>query len=395
MCGAAADRSAAHQYTGPLPVVDLDMCTDHDSGRWVRTPGGTSGCGRCSTKRCGRIPSARQSYLNQACADDPALHSELQRLLDAHEKAGSFLERPVELLPPPALADDDFSGTERFTVLRRLGAGGMGVVYEVQDLARAEVVALKTLRHATPAGVYRLKQEFRSLAGVAHPNVVCLYELVVEDARCFFTMELVKGVNFVEYVRGGPRTSLSIERLTSALRQLVDGVSALHRLGKLHRDIKPSNVLVTPEGRVVILDFGLITELFPDNFGGAEHIIGGTPAYVSPEESSGMPPSEAGDWYGVGATLYEALTGEIPFRGPLIEVLLRKRERDPPPPSELAAGCARRSQLDLHGVDVSRSGAAIVRSRRAQRTWLRPGGCVRARRSGGAARGCAVRWPHT
>ena len=280
-------------------------------------------------------PSARQSYLNQACADDPALRPEVQRLLDAHEKASSFLERPVELLAPPTLADDDFSGTERFTVLRRLGAGGMGVVYEVQDLARAEIVALKTLRHATPAGVYRLKQEFRSLADVAHPNVVCLYELVVEDARCFFTMELVKGVNFVEYVRGGPGTSLSIDRLTSALRQLVDGVSALHRLGKLHRDIKPSNVLVTPEGRVVILDFGLITELFPDNFGGAEHIIGGTPAYVSPEESSGMPPSEAGDWYGVGATLYEALTGEIPFRGPLIEVLLRKRECDPPPPSEL------------------------------------------------------------
>jgi eukaryotic-like serine/threonine-protein kinase len=280
-------------------------------------------------------PSARESYLNQECAEDPELHPELLRLLAAHQKASSFLERPVELLPPPAIADDDFSGTDRFTVLRRLGSGGMGVVYEVQDRARAEIVALKTLRQATPAGVYRLKQEFRSLAGVTHPNVVCLYELVVEDAGCYFTMELVKGVNFVEYVRGIARSSLSIDRLTFALRQLVDGVSALHRLGKLHRDIKPSNVLVTPEGRVVILDFGLITELFPDNLGGAEHIIGGTPAYVSPEEGSGMPSSEAGDWYGVGATLYEALTGEIPFRGPPIDVLLRKREHDPPSPSEL------------------------------------------------------------
>ena len=84
---------------------------------------------------------------------------------------------------------------------------------------------------------------------MAHPNVVCLYELIVEDARCFFTMELVKGVNFVEHVEGSARTSRwSIDRLTSALRQLVDGVSALHRLGKLHRDIKPSNVLVTPSG---------------------------------------------------------------------------------------------------------------------------------------------------
>ena len=259
-----------------------------------------------------RDPSARESYLNEACADDPALQSQVQRLLDAHQKASFFLEQPVGLLALPVCADDDFSGTERFRVLRRVGAGGMGVVYEVQDLARGEIVALKTLRHINPAGIYRLKHEFRSLAGVAHPNVVCLYELVVEDTCCFFTMELVRGVTFVEYVRGDPRNALSIERLKLALRQLVEGVSALHRLGKLHRDIKPSNVLVTREGRVVILDFGLITELFPDHLGSAEHIIGGTPAYVSPEEESGMPPSEAGDWYSVGATLYEALTGKSP-----------------------------------------------------------------------------------
>lgn len=278
--------------------------------------------------------SARQHYLDGVLVNDPALHPELQCLLNAHQLAGSFLEQPARL-PLPHLPVDDFAGTERFTVLRRLGAGGMGVVYEVQDLVRAEIVALKTLRHATPAGVYRLKHEFRSLAGVAHPNVVCLYELVVDEGRCFFTMELVKGVNFVDYVRGGALGALSIERLTSSLRQLIDGVSALHRLGKLHRDIKPSNVLVTPEGRVVILDFGLITELFPDSLGAAERVIGGTPAYVSPEEASGLPPSEAGDWYSVGVTLYEALTGEIPFKGPLIEVLLRKKECDPPPPIEL------------------------------------------------------------
>jgi eukaryotic-like serine/threonine-protein kinase len=282
-------------------------------------------------------PSARHSYLDQACSDDPTLRPELQRLLDAHQQARSFLERPVAFMPPSwALDDEEFPGSERFTVLRRLGAGGMGVVYEVRDLARGEIVALKTLRSASPAGVYRLKHEFRSLAGVAHPNVVCLYELFVEDARCFFTMEQVKGVNFVDYVRGGDRAGLSIDRLTSALRQLLDGVSAVHRLGKLHRDIKPSNVLVTPEGRVVILDFGLITELFPDTLGASEQIIGGTPAYIAPEDRPGMRPSEAGDWYSVGATLYEALTGEIPFRGPPIEVLLRKRECDPLPPSELA-----------------------------------------------------------
>ena len=233
--------------------------------------------------------------------------------------------------------EDDFAGTDRFAVIRRLGAGGMGVVYEVHDQARDEVVALKTLRRTTPAGIYRLKQEFRSLAGMTHPNIVGLYELFVEDSRCFFTMELVRGLNFVDYVRKGSEGRASIARLTAALQQLIIGVSALHRFGMLHRDIKPSNVLVTLDGRVVILDFGLITELFPDSLGGYEPVAGGTPAYLPPEEGSGLPPSEAGDWYSVGATAYAALIGAPPFTGTLVDVLLRKNLCDPPPPAQVVS----------------------------------------------------------
>jgi hypothetical protein len=212
----------------------------------------------------------------------------------------------------------------------------MGVVYEVEDLVRGEIVALKTLHDASPAGVYRLKQEFRSLAGIAHSNVACLYELFVDDARCFFTMELLKGVNFVEYVRGGPEPGLMLDRVFPALAQLVEGLHALHELQKLHRDIKPSNVLVTAEGRVVILDFGLITELFTGGPGAAEYVIGGTPAYGAPEEVDGRPPSAAGDWYAVGATLYEALTGQLPFAGTPLEMILHKRQRDPPSPRDVS-----------------------------------------------------------
>ena len=91
--------------------------------------------------------------------------------------------------------------------MRRLGAGGMGVVYEVHDRIRDEVVALKTFLRTGAADLYRLKREFRSLADVAHPNLVCLYELFVEDERCFFTMELVPGVSFVDYVRGAERAA--------------------------------------------------------------------------------------------------------------------------------------------------------------------------------------------
>jgi hypothetical protein len=211
----------------------------------------------------------------------------------------------------------------------------MGVVYEVHDELRDEVVALKTFLRTGAADLYRLKREFRSLADVTHANLACLYELFVEDDRCFFTMELVRGLSFLDYARGPDRAHRSDERTVHALRQLIDGVSALHRSGKLHRDIKPSNVLVTAEGRVVILDFGLITELLPQNAGDDTYLMAGTPTYMSPEEGSGATPSEASDWYAVGVTLYQALTGTTPFAGSVPDALHSKQTSDPPTPAEV------------------------------------------------------------
>src|SRR5262245_46960393 len=176
----------------------------------------------------------------------------------------------------------EFSGTDRFELVRRLGAGGMGIVYEVFDRERGEHVALKTLGRVDPGGIYDLKREFRSLADVRHPNVVSLYDIVNEAGQWFFTMELVHGTPFSDYVALSPRgrdapltptlrgsasedhagallvsqTRADVRRaeptfdeakLRSALGQLVLGVSAIHGAGKLHRDIKPSNVLITRE----------------------------------------------------------------------------------------------------------------------------------------------------
>src|SRR6184192_2059628 len=122
------------------------------------------------------------------------------------------------------------------------------------------------------------------------------------------------------------------------MKQLAEGISALHEAGKLHRDLKPSNILVTKEGRLVILDFGLVTEPAHLGFQQSGEIIVGTPAYMSPEQGAGLELTEASDWYSVGVILYEALTGHLPFAGNLLSQTISKEKLDPPAPSKLVSG---------------------------------------------------------
>ncbi len=226
----------------------------------------------------------------------------------------------------------EFTGTERYELRRQLGAGGMGAVYEVLDRTNETLVALKTLLYTDPESIYRLKREFRSLTDVRHTNLLRLYDLVSYGERCFFTMELVSGVPFDEFCR--PEGALDESRTRSALRQLVMGVRALHAAGIVHRDLKPSNVLVTHQGRVVILDFGLA--LNPAAKASSDEVgrISGTPTYMAPEQAEGSRATEASDWYAVGAMLYEALSGRPPFRGTVPEILIEKMHAEPPPPSQ-------------------------------------------------------------
>ena len=216
-----------------------------------------------------------------------------------------------------------------YKIGRLIGRGGMGAVYEAQD-ERGEVVALKALRGCEPSALARFKHEFRALSDLVHPNLALLHSLVVADDQAFLTMERIEGVDFLAHVGAAP-AGQRVARLRGALAQLVDGLAALHAAGKLHRDVKPSNVLVTGEGRVVILDFGLVEELVgPAPEPGDP--VAGTPAYMAPELLRGGAPSAASDWYSVGVMLYEALTGVLPFVGDSFEVLRAKCSRDPDPP---------------------------------------------------------------
>lgn len=269
-------------------------------------------------------------------------------------------------------------------------------MYEAHDRQTDKVVALKALTRTEASHIARFKNEFRSLADVSHPNLIGLYEFMSDGEYWFFTMERVRGVNFLEYVRPGyrarhdqssitptllkasssdnlrvaepaegfeaetrqldpirvtlveepaseppldtrlSRSKLDLDRLTFATRQLAEGLHALHETGKLHRDIKPSNVLVTKEGRVVILDFGLVAEV--EGEGLHESVqLAGTPDYMSPEQGAQLPISTASDWYSVGVMLYQALTGQLPFYGKFYDVMMNKQSFNAREPKELVS----------------------------------------------------------
>ena len=212
----------------------------------------------------------------------------------------------------------------------------MGIVYEAFDHERGMLVALKTVRQLDAQTLYRLKTEFRARVDLEHRNLVRLGELLHDDGHWFFTMELVEGWPFLDWVRYGageqddPTTPEM--RLRDAVRQLASGLDALHRSGAVHRDLKPSNVVVTRKGRVVVLDFGLVGQTSPSR-GSAGLEVLGTAAYMAPEQARSSSVAPSADSYSVGVMMYEALSGKLPFDGAPLEIITRKQNEDPLPPN--------------------------------------------------------------
>lgn len=280
--------------------------------------------------------------------------------------------QPLEPIVPPATADADvFAHHARFGRPALLGSGGMGRVYRVHDAELGCSVALKTLRDLAPEQVFRLKNEFRSIAGVVHPNLAQLHELFVANDACFFTMELVEGPSFVEHVRSDPASTTAdvLARFMAVAPQLVRGVAALHAKGRLHRDVKPSNVRVTPEGRVILLDFDLVIPLARGHAAADEEAgrLVGTVAYMAPEQMWGTAVDGVADLYAVGVIFFEALTGRLPFEGSVESIIGGKTSGEAPDPRtivpDLPDWLAELTMALLRRRPEERPGAAVVLER--------------------------------
>jgi len=236
---------------------------------------------------------------------------------------------------PTALSPGTRLSGGRYVIRRLLGTGGMGVACEATDTSRNASVVIKTLTQVTGAAIYQLKREFRTLAGLVHPNLVGLYELTCDGDVWFITMDYVPGSTLLQYARRHRDWTV----LQSVFVDLATAIGAIHDAGLLHRDLKPSNVMVTPEGQVVILDFGLACQATD---GDAEVTqvgsVSGTPLYMAPEQAAGEPINRASDWYAYGAMLFEALCGRPPFDGDRQEVMAAKQSQPAPRPVDGLTG---------------------------------------------------------
>jgi predicted ATPase len=270
-------------------------------------------------------PEERQAYLGSACGADADLRSEVESLIASHEEAGSqFLgaaaPEVLQLAPPRALT----SGTKLgpYEIIELLGAGGMGEVYRARDARLDRIVAIKILPAAFSADSDRLRrfeQEARSASALNHPNIVTIYELGKHGSTHYIAMELVEGKTLRDLFVCG---LLPIRKAIEIAAQVADGLAKAHEAGIAHRDLKPENLMVSHDGFVKILDFGLAKPVSPSGeqpgMCTTSHttpgLVLGTVGYMSPEHASGLQPDFRSDQFSLGLVLYEMVTGKRAFQ---------------------------------------------------------------------------------
>jgi serine/threonine protein kinase len=270
-------------------------------------------------------PEQRSLFLDQACADDPSLREEVEALIASSDCAESFLESPPHalnssvLFPKPGAWSGKALGP--YELKKLLGAGGMGEVYRARDTKLDRDVALKVLPRdiaADPARLERFEREAKALARLNHPHIVTIYSVEEVDSVRFLTMELIEGQTLDTMLS---RDGLPIGEVLEIGVTVTDALAAAHAKGIVHRDLKPANVILTTDGHLKVLDFGLaipaptdpgMTAASPLT---AEGMVMGTVPYMSPEQVRGERVDQRSDIFSLGTVLYQLITGALPFRG--------------------------------------------------------------------------------
>lgn len=265
------------------------------------------------------VPTADREAFVRASGEPDQTQHEVLSLLASHDEAGGFLDgtAPVDVLEP--LAAGAVVGAYR--IVRVLGQGGMGIVYEAEDVRLHRPVALKSLapRLSSDARLrLRLRQEARAAAALSHPGIATVYALEEIDGQTYIASEYVEGHTLRAEIERGP---LSTADALATARQIAAALAVAHERGIVHRDLKPENLLRTPDGRVKILDFGLA------QFGAEARrlvswtrltepgLVAGTPPYMSPEQLLGQPTDARTDVFSFGIVLYEMIAGRHAFGG--------------------------------------------------------------------------------
>lgn len=292
-----------------------------------------------------REPGERAAFLEQVCAGDQALRQEVESLLAQEGQTERFMRGPAEA------AAEIFASTAGqtsiglapglelgpYVILGRIGAGGMGEVYEAKDTRLDRKVAVKFVSgeyERDEQALARFKREARAASALNHPNICTIHDIGEYESRPYFVMELLEGQNLEAYLGGKP---LALERLVDLAIQITDALDAAHSKRIVHRDLKPANIFITgPEsgrpGQAKILDFGLAKVTSePDATLTRPGMAMGTAAYMSPEQARGEELDARTDLFSFGAVLYEMATGQQAFAGSTPAVTFAAiLERTPP-----------------------------------------------------------------